>query len=233
MAAIDWVIKAVDAFNPVAAPHPYAGHHTPEQDRENFFKAIMKEQIDPMLEIAARNKDTWQSWKQDGMSPLQYAQDSMSFQSYVRLCALPGANPNEDYGNGWSAFSYAVNYGDPTFINYTMGHKPDLDALVTLDAKGHTATPLHLAIERRDIETVEELIERGADVAKKANTRYGEMTPQEYAEKRGTKKIAEMLSLAPQIKAIHDEWLHPAPRAAAAPKPAHVYPASFERPAAA
>lgn len=233
MAAIDWVIKAVDAFNPAALP-PAHGHayRSAEEEQAAFFKAIMKEDIPTMLDIAGRRKDQWQDWRQDGMSPLHYAQDSMSFQSFVQLCALPGAKVNEDYGNGWSPFSYAVNYGDPTFIHYTLGHKPDLNALAVIDAKGHTATPLHLAIERRDIETVEALIERGADTGAKANTRYGEMTPQEYAEKRGEKKIAEMLSLAPQIKAIHDQWLHPV-AAAPAPQPPHVYPESYMRPAAA
>ncbi|MDE1154016.1 MAG: ankyrin repeat domain-containing protein [Micavibrio sp.] len=220
---VDWLIDQIvhlgSPFNDAAHK---AHHSSPEEAQRDFFKAIMKEQIGEVITIAARYKNDWQNWREaeTGFSPLRFAQDSLSFQSFVQLCGM-GAEKNEDYGNGWSPFLFAVNYGDRTFIDYTLGHKPALDALAVTDGKGHTATALHLAIERRDFETVEQLIEHGADTGVKANTRHGLLTPQEYAEARHETKLAEMLSLAPQIRQLHEERF--APYVAAlrtAPKPA-------------
>ncbi len=197
---IDFLVHFGNDFNEAATHRP----RSLEEEQAQFFKAIMKEEIGTFTAIAARHEGEWQSWRQDGMSPLHYAQDSMSFQSFVALCAM-NIDKNENYGNGWTPFMFAVNYGDRTFIDYTLGHKPDLNALATVDGKGHTATALHLAIERRDVETIQALIEHGADTNVKANTRLGTLSAQEYAEACHEKTLAEMVSLAPQIKALHDE----------------------------
>jgi len=212
---IDQIIHLGSPFND-AAHKPHAT--TPEEAQRDFFKAIAKEQIGEIISIAARHKDEWQNWRdaETGFSPLRYAQDNMSFQSFVQLIGM-GAEKNENYGNGWSPFMFAVNYGDRTFIDYTLGHNPELDTLAVVDGKGHTATALHLAIERRDFETVQQLIEHGASTAVKAQTRNGLLTPQEYAEARHETKLAEMLALAPQIRQIHEERFAPFKPA---PKPA-------------
>ncbi len=210
---IDFLVHFGNDFNEAAAHHP----RSLEDDQAHFFKAIMKEQIGEFIAIAARHEGEWQSWRQDGMSPLRYAQDSMSFQSFVQLCAMD-INKNEDYGNGWTPLLFAVNYGDRTFIDYTLSHNPDLNGLATVDGKGHTSTALHLAIERRDVETIQQLIEHGADTKVKARTKFGLLNPQEYAEARHEKKLGEMLGLAPQIKALHDERFAPF-KPAAASKP--------------
>lgn len=201
MNALQWLTSTLtSAFTGAAAVPPKK--LTLEEEKERFFDAIEKEDISVIQDTAARHPDfkDWRSAK--GWSPNRHAQEWNSFQSFVQLTAL-GTARGEDYGNGWTPLLVALNRDDSAMINYLIDAKAqDLNGIARDGNLSYTA--LHLAVMLRDADRVLELIENGADVKIKASPRKDatDVTAQELAEKMKLPRIAEMLGLADEIRAV-------------------------------
>jgi ankyrin repeat protein len=180
-----------------------AHYHAPtiEDIQEDFFDAIACEHTDKLADTCARHPD-FNSWRDGkGRSPLQYAQDTNSLQSFITLLDK-GASKYEDYGQGWTPLMTAINEQQDFFEDFLLdGEKNNLNATAT-DKKGNTWTALHLATLRKDTGAIRELIENGADITVKAKPKGAELTAEEYAKELGHDKQAEMLNLAPEIHAM-------------------------------
>lgn len=196
-----WLTSTLStAFTGAAAGPPKK--LTLEEVKENFFDAIEKEDITVIQETAARHPDfnDWRSAK--GWSPNRHAQEWNSFQSFVQLTAL-GTDRNEDYGNGWTPLLTALNRDDSSMINYLIdGKSQNLSGIARDGDRSFTA--LHLAVLNRDADRVLEMIENGADVNVKASPRKDaiDVTPQQLAEMMKMPRVAEMLGLADEIRAV-------------------------------
>lgn len=194
-----------------------ARYHAPtiEDIQEDFFDAIACEHTDKIADICARHPD-FNDWRDaKGRSPLHYAQDTNSLQSFITLLDK-GASKYEDYGNGWTPLMTSINEQQDFFEDFLLdGEKQNLNAVAT-DKKGNTWTALHLATLRKDTGAMRELIENGADITVRAKPKGVELTAEEYAKSLGHDKEAEMLNLAPEIRAMHLQQAMPRP----APVPA-------------
>jgi ankyrin repeat protein len=196
---LNWL---TNAFSDSSASSQQKTERTLDQAQENFFRAIDREQNDVIERIASKYPDfmTWRDAKD--RSPLRHAQDSSSFQAFIQLVGL-GADRHEDYGNGWTPLTTALAKNDPVFIDYLFDSKTAaLSGVATSGEYSYTA--LHLAVLNRDEARVLRLIELGADqtVKAKPGKNRGEVTPEELAAQMKMPKIAEMLHLADEIRAV-------------------------------
>ena len=176
---------------------------TLELAQKKFFDAIEREHTDDIERIAARYPNDFLKWTNEkGHSPLRVAQESDSLQSFISLVSL-GADRHENYGNGWTPFTTALRDNDGVFTDYLLDAK--VETLNSVAKSGeYSYTALHLAVLNRDAERVLRLIELGADqnIKTTPTKKSGEVTPAGLATQLKLPKIAEMLTLADDIREV-------------------------------
>lgn len=195
-----WLASLSDAF----LPHAASRYNSLDEDQKRFWRAIQKEDVDVIGDIATRYPQAYKTWQSDNGPPLQTAQTEGAFESFVELVGL-GASLNADYGNGWTPLMMSLVRREQAFFDFISGSRPDMNA-VGYDAKGRAHTALQLAIDNRDAEEVRTLIELGADTKQRVEDKDGaKILPADYARSKGLDKIGELIDLGPEIKAIRDK----------------------------
>ncbi|MEZ0259758.1 MAG: ankyrin repeat domain-containing protein [Alphaproteobacteria bacterium] len=182
-----------------------------EKDRDDFFKAIKKNNVEQVKEIAARYPNEALGWKTENGSPLYVAHENNRLDAFKALVAL-GADINENYtfgkGRGRTPLLRAIDRKQPEWLEYIASNGGDLNkvhhdcAVASVIVIRYAYTPLSLAIEKGDEKAVKLLLSKGVDPAAPC---YGgtiektvELTslPAAYAESQKQFKMADMIKRA-------------------------------------
>lgn len=121
----------------------------------------------------------------------------------VKLLIEKGAQPNPLDEKMWEATPLAIAAGAAHLYGVQNAWKPNHDIIRLLHARGADinskggigSTPLHIAIDRKDLETVQLLLELGADPSIKT---AGGQTAFELAAAKGLVDIQKLLEQQPK-----------------------------------
>jgi ankyrin repeat protein len=180
-----------------------------ETDRENFFKAVRRDDLETVTVIAKKYPGECLKWKNKKGSPLTVAQGSGSLKTF-RFLLEQGADPNEDLGKGWTLLHYAVKNGRHDFAAALIDHRANLNARSYIKSKEvfwetheFHDTPLTFAIKRNDKKMLHMLLERGADAALSPGPH--DLAPVELAAKRGKYVLADLCKRAHILRQAYQE----------------------------
>jgi len=124
----------------------------------------------------------------DEISILFYAIRNYATIEAIELLLKYGVDINQSDENGITALDIAIKYKRHDIIKLSIDRGIDIN-----DSRRKSGiTPIMLASCFSSIETIELLLEYGADINAKDN--HG-MTPKDYARKLGQKKVQEYLTL--------------------------------------
>jgi Ankyrin repeats (many copies)/Ankyrin repeat len=182
-----------------------------EIDRDAFFKAIKKNKVEQVKEIAARYPNEALGWKTENGSPLFVAHENNRLEAFKALVEL-GADINENYnfgkGKGRTPLLRAIEHKQPAWLDYIAGNGADLGrtqhdcTVASVIILRYAYTPLAFAIENGDEQAVKLLLSKGVNPSAPC---YGgslektaELTslPATYAESCKQYKIADLLKRA-------------------------------------
>lgn len=195
-----------------------------EKDRDDFFKAIKKNKIEQIKEIAARYPNEALGWKTENGTPLYVAHENKRLDSFKTLIGL-GADINENYtfgkGDARTPLLRAIAQKQPQWIEYIACNGADINKQAESVTIGGTMvirsvfTPLAFAIEKGDEQAVKTLLAKGVDPSAPCyNIAVGQTPnlselPAQYAERNKQYKIADIIKRAVLLAATA-----PAPPAA-------------------
>lgn len=182
-----------------------------EKDRDDFFKAIKKNKVDQIKEIAARYPNEALGWKTENGSPLYVAHENKRLDAFKTLVEL-GADINESYsfgkGKGRTPLLRAIDQNQPEWLEYIVDNRGDTQAVQSNCAFGigggfwTSYTPLALAIEKGDEKTVKILLSKGVDPSAPCYSASFDkavqprVLPAAYAEAKKQYKMADYLKRA-------------------------------------
>lgn len=140
-----------------------------EKAREDFFKALKKDDSATIERIAADYPGEALGWRTDEGTPLGIAQKNCSLQAFKALLAL-GADKEETYAGGDFPLHYAQANNQKDFFDYLLDNGANIERAfseskfqnTTMTTTTHTA--LGTAILQGDKEAAITLMERGAKV---------------------------------------------------------------------
>lgn len=182
-----------------------------EKDRDDFFKAIKKNKVEQVKEIAARYPHEALGWKTENGSPLFVAHENNRLEAFKALVEL-GADINEAYtfgkGKGRTPLLRAIDRKQPEWLDYiasngaNLNSQQDLCEFASFVVFRYAYTPLALAIEKGDEKAVKLLLSKGVDPAAPC---YGgsiqataalTVLPAAYAESQKQFRMADMIKRA-------------------------------------
>jgi hypothetical protein len=197
-----------------------------EEDRVAFFKAARRNDTAALDAIITKYPQEWKQWKDKTGSALRCAQASDSLDAF-KLLIERGANKNENYNEGWNPILTAYKKNQKQFFDYLLETGADLNETGTIRGMMSRETSLlHMAVLRKDKDTLIRLIEHGALTSVTASTNltiFGDWgpaaycaTPEAVASKKKLFVFADILKRASVIRA---DYVTAQAKAKAAPAP--------------
>lgn len=179
-----------------------------EIDRDDFFKAIKRNNVEKIREIAARYPNEALGWKTENGTPLYVAHENNRLEAFKALVEL-GADINEAYtfgkGKGRTPLLRSIERKQTEWVEYIASNGADLNkkqgssTLIVSSVIYSVYTPLSLAIDMGDEQMVKLLIAKGVDPAAPC---FGaaidkdpelKVSPATHAEHQKQYKMADML----------------------------------------
>jgi hypothetical protein len=202
--ASGWLKNLTSTFSR-AAQEPW------ERDRDDFFKAIRRNNITEIKRIHAKYPNEALDWKTEQGSPLQVAHTKGRLEAFKTLVGL-GMDINAAYaakkGSGRTPLLHAINKGQKDFISYILDNGGDVNKSESVMEALHfmyfgtSFTPVSVAIEKGDESILKLLLAKGADPSAPC---YGinmnkaaplSMPPAAYAEHKKKFKMADIIKRA-------------------------------------
>lgn len=182
-----------------------------EEDRVAFFKAARRNDTAVLDAIITKYPQEWKQWKDKTGSALRCAQAADSLDAF-KLLIERGADKNENYDAGWNPILTAYKKNQKQFFDYLLESGAGLNHTAELGGMMNRQTSLlHMAVLRKDKDTLIRLIEHGASTAVQASTNltiFGDWgtaayyaTPEDVATKKKFFVFADILKRASVIRA--------------------------------
>lgn len=199
------------AFGWLTSAFTKAAQEPWEKDRDDFFKAIKKNKVDTVREIAGRYPQEALGWRTENGSPLFVAHENNRLEAFKALVEL-GADINEKYtfgkGKGRTPLLRAIDQKQAEWLEFIassggdINHEEQSCTVASIIVLRQAYTPLALAIEKGDEKAVKLLIAKGVDPAAPCQGSSIEgnpelkRTPAEYAESVKQYKISDIIKRA-------------------------------------
>ncbi|MBI1216574.1 MAG: hypothetical protein GC185_12250 [Alphaproteobacteria bacterium] len=193
-----------DYFKSLKSVFSRAARDPWEADRNTFFRAVKKDDLATVMDIAGKYPRECVKWESRKGSPLTVAQDSGSLNVF-RFLLDSGADANENTGNDWTPLLRAVKKGRHDFALALMEKGADLNAKVMTKCKEecfdyyyYYDTPLTLAVKKSDKVMVRMLLERGASPT--LSPGRNDLSPVRLAQKRKQFALADFIKRADVLR---------------------------------